>query len=89
MNKELQQDIGIAVVAFTVHHQRSILAGHHNYFEYWLNTETELLANLQDVFVKHKDKHTFKEMILFSLLMGSAAKETMDNLHRLDKENEE
>ena len=59
------------------------------YFEYWLNTETELLAILQDVFVKHKNKHTFEEMILFSLLMGMAVKDTMDDLHKLDKENEE
>jgi len=89
MNVELQQDIGIAVVTFAENHKRLIAAGDHNYFEYWLNTETELLATLQDVFVKHKNKHTFEEMIFFSLLMGSAVKDTMDDLHKLDKENEE
>ena len=89
MNVELQQDIGIAVVTFAENHKRLIAAGEHNYFEYWLNTETELLAILQDVFVKHKNKHTFEEMIFFSLLMGAAVKDTMDDLHKLDKENEE
>ena len=89
MNKELQQDIGIAVVTFAENHKRFIAAGDHNYFEYWLNTETELLATLQDVFVKHKNKHTFEEMIFFSLLMGTAVKDTMDELHKQDKENEE
>tara|TARA_R110002124_G_scaffold79561_2_gene211468 strand:+ start:245 stop:514 length:270 start_codon:yes stop_codon:yes gene_type:complete len=89
MNIELQQDIGIAVVTFTENHKRSIAAGDHNYFEYWLNTETELLATLQDVFVRHKNKHTFKEMIFFSLVIGIAVKGTMDDLHRFDKENEE
>jgi hypothetical protein len=39
--------------------------------------------------VKHKNKHTFEEMIFFSLLMGTAVKDTMDELHKLDKENEE
>ena len=89
MNKELQQDIGIAVVTFTENHKRYIATGEHNYFEYWLNTETELLATLQDVFVKHKNKHTFEEMIFFSLLIGKAVKDIMDDLHRFDKENEE
>ena len=89
MNKELQQDIGIAAVTFTENHKRLIAAGQHNYFEYWLNTETELLATLQDVFVKHKNKHTFEEMIFFSLLMGTAVKDTMNELHKLDKDNEE
>ena len=77
MNIELQQDIGIAVVTFAENHKRLIEVGDHNYFEYWLNTETELLATLQDVFVKHKNKHTFEEMIFFSLLMGTAVKDTM------------
>ena len=89
MNIELQQDIGIAVVTFTENHKRSIAAGDHNYFEYWLNTETELLATLQDVFVRHKNKHTFEEMIFFSLVIGIAVKGIMDDLHRFDKENEE
>jgi len=89
VNKELQQDIGIAVVSFKDNHKRIIAAGEHNYFEYWLNTETGLLVTLQDVFVKHKNNHTFEEMIFFSLLIGAAVKDTMDELHMLDKENEE
>jgi hypothetical protein len=89
MNKELQQDIGIAAVTFTENHKRLIAAGQHNYFEYWLNTETELLATLQDVFVKHKNKHTFEEMVFFSLVMGMSVKGIMEDLHKLDKENEE
>ena len=89
MNKDLQQDIGVAAVAFTENHKRYIAAGDHNYFQYWLSAETELLATFQDVFMKHKNKHTFKEMILFSLLMGSAVKGIMDDLHRFDEENEE
>tara|TARA_R110002110_G_scaffold25236_1_gene93784 strand:+ start:159 stop:428 length:270 start_codon:yes stop_codon:yes gene_type:complete len=89
MNKDLQQDIGIAAVAFTESHKRYIATGDHNFFEYWLTAETELLATFQDVLVKHKNKHTFKEMIFFSLLMGRAAKGIMDDLHRFDEENEE
>ena len=89
MNKDLQQDIGIAAVAFTENHKRSIAAGDHNFFEYWLGTETELLATFQDVLVKHKNKHTFKEMIFFSLLIGMMVKGIMDDLHRFDEENEE
>lgn len=89
MNKELQQDIGTAAVAFTENHKKSIAAGEHNFLEYWLGAETELLATLQDVFVRHKNKHTFEEMIFFSLLIGKAVKDIMDDLHRFDKENEE
>ncbi len=89
MNKELQQDIGIAAVTFTENHKRLIAAGQHNYFEYWLNTETELLATLQDVFVKHKNKHTFEEMVFFSLVMGMSVKGIMEDLHKLGKGNEE
>ena len=89
MNESLKQDIGIAAAAFTENNKRYIAAGEHNYFEYWLSTETELLATLQDVFVRHKDKHTFEEMILFSLLMGSAVKDIMNELHMFDKDNEE
>ena len=47
MNKDLQQDIGIAAVAFTESHKRYIAAGDHNFFEYWLSTETELLTTFQ------------------------------------------
>ena len=89
MNKELQQDIGISVAAFTENQKRFIADGDHKYFEYWLSAETELLATLQDVFVRHKNKHTFEEMIFFSLLIGKAVKDIMDDLHRFDKENEE
>ena len=89
MNKELQQDIGTAAVAFTENHKKSIAAGEHNFLEYWLGAETELLATLQDVFVRHKNKHTFKEMIFFSLVIGSAVKGTIEDLHRFVKENEE
>jgi len=89
MNKDLQQDIGIAAVAFTENHKRYIAAGDHNFFEYWLSAETELLATFQDVLVKHKNKHTFKEMIFFSLLIGMMVKGIMEDLHRFDKENEE
>ena len=89
MNEALKQDIGIAAAAFTENHKRYIAAGEHNYFEYWLSTETELLATLQDVFARHKDKHTFEEMIFYSLLMGSAVKDIMNELHMFDKEKEE
>lgn len=89
MNKDLQQDIGISVAAFTENQKRYIAAGDHKYFEYWLSAETELLATLQDVFVRHKNKHTFKEMIFFSLVIGSAVKGTIEDLHRFVKENEE
>tara|TARA_R110000824_G_scaffold32672_8_gene105345 strand:+ start:3548 stop:3862 length:315 start_codon:yes stop_codon:yes gene_type:complete len=89
MNKELQEDLGRVAVGFTEHHMRNIAAGDHSFTEYWLNTETELLATLQDVLVKHKDKHTFEEMIFFTLIMGGAVKNTMDDLHRFDKESEE
>ena len=89
MNKDLQQDIGIAAVAFTESHKRYIATGDHNFFEYWLTAETELLATLQDVLVKHKDNHTFEEMIFFTLIMGGAVKNTMEDLHRFDEENEE
>jgi len=89
MNKDLQQDIGIAVAAFTENQKRFIATGDHKYFEYWLSAETELLATFQDVLVKHKNKHTFKEMIFFSLLIGMMVKGIMDDLHRFDEENEE
>ncbi len=89
MSKGLQQDIGIAAVAFAENQKRTIASGDHNFFEYWLSTETELLATFQDVFVKHKDKHSFEEMILFSLLMGKAVKDIMDDLHSFDKSSEE
>ena len=89
MNKELQGDLGRVAVGFTEQHKNFIAAGDHNFYEYWLNTETELFAAFQDVFVKHKDKHTFEEMVFYSLIMGRAAHETMEELHRFDKESEE
>tara|TARA_R110002126_G_C10269941_1_gene483982 strand:+ start:495 stop:764 length:270 start_codon:yes stop_codon:yes gene_type:complete len=89
MNKELQQDIGTAAVAFTENQKKSIAAGEHNFLEYWLGAETELLATFQDVFMRHKNKHTFKEMIFFSLLIGKAVKDIMDDLHNFDESSEE
>lgn len=89
MNKELQQDIGIAAVAFMEKQKRTIAAGENDFLEYWLGAETELLATFQDVFVKHKDKHTFEEMVLFSLVMGMAVKGIMEDLHKIGKGNEE
>ena len=89
MNKDLEQDLIIAAAAFTKNEKRCISAGDHNFFEYWLSAETELIMTLRDVIVRHKNKHTFEEMIMISLLVGQAARDIMNDLHRLDKENEE
>ncbi len=37
----------------------------------------------------HKNKHTFEEMVFFSLVMGMSVKGIMEDLHKLGKGNEE
>lgn len=85
MNKELKDDLGRAAVAFTEENRRYILAGSHNFTEYWANADVVLFATFQDVLVKHKDKHTFEEMVFFSLIMGRAAHETIEELRRFEE----
>lgn len=89
MNEELMQELAQTAVAFTERHKRKIFTGEHTFFEYWLNTHTELLAIFQEVFVKHKDKHSFDEMIFFSLVMGQSVSSIMDDLHNFDESSEE
>ena len=89
MNEELKRDLGETVIDFTETTKQSISTGslgQHNYFEFWLNAEAELMCRLQDDIVKHKDKHSLKELIFFSLIMGQAIERTMDDLRKLENE---
>ena len=89
MNEVLKRELGTAGIAFTETTKQMISADAYRTPEFWLNVETELYCQFQDILVKHKDNHTFEEMVFYSLLMGRAAHETIEELHRFDKESEE
>jgi len=89
MNEDLKRELGTAGVAFTETTKQMISSGAYRTPEFWLNVETELYCQFQDILVKYEDKHTFGEMVFYSLIMGRAAHETIEELHRFDKENEE
>ena len=86
MNDELKQDLGNTGASFVETTKQMISTGQH---DYWLNTETELVCQFQDILVKHKDKHSLDELIFFSLIIGQTAQQTIDDLRKFEKENED
>ena len=89
MNDELKRDLGNAGASFVETTKQMISTGQHDYLEFWLNTETELVCQFQDILVKHKDKHSLDELIFFSLIIGQTAQQTIDDLRKFEKENED
>jgi len=89
MNDELKRDLGTAAASFAAAAKQMISTGRHTQLEFWRNTETEILSQFQDILVKHKDKHSLEELIFFSLILGQVAQQTMDDLHKFEKENED
>lgn len=89
MNEELKQELGTAAVAFTEQAKRIISNREKpGGASFWLNAEIELCSLLQGALVKHKDKHSFEDLIFYSLLMGKAVEKTMFDLRTFATENE-
>jgi len=89
MNEDLKRDLGAAGVVFTETTKQIISTGQHHFFEFWLNTEVELLSQFRDILVKHKDSLATEELVFYSLIMGQAVQQTIEDLHKFDKENKE
>lgn len=88
MNDELKRDLGTTGATFAETTKQMISTGQHDYLEFWLNTETELLCQFQDILVKHKENHSVEELVFFSLVMGQATQRAIDDLREFEKESE-
>lgn len=88
MNDELKRDLGTTGATFAETTKQMISTGQHSYSEFWPNAETELLCQFQDVLVKHKESHSVEELIFFSLVVGQATQQTIDDLREFEKESE-